>query len=103
MKRAWATFPWVRGIGLPGRISFFFWARFLHNEDDCDDGDDDDHDDNGDDDHDDDGIILSVRYYLLNIWFDKLSFSNNFFGNFLFVYLFIWFDKMFLREHMSPH
>ena len=48
-------------------------------------------------------IILSVRYYLLNIWFDKLSFSNNFFGNFLFVYLFIWFDKMFLREHMSPH
>ena len=48
-------------------------------------------------------FVLSVRYYLLNIWFDKLSFSNNFFGNFLFVYLFIWFDKMFLWEHMSPH
>ena len=48
-------------------------------------------------------FVLSVRYYLLNIRFDKLSFSNNFFGNFLFVYLFIWFDKMFLWNHMSPH
>ena len=66
MKRAWATFPWVRGIGLQGRISFFFWSRFLHNEDDSDDvqddhdddlddgGDDDNDIDDGDDDHDDD-------------------------------------------------
>ena len=73
VKRAWATFPWVRGIGLPGRISFFFWARFLHNEDDCDDGDDDDHDDDGDDDHDDDGNnhficpLLSVEHLVWQI------------------------------------
>ena len=29
MKRAWATFPWVRGIGLPGRISFSFEPDFF--------------------------------------------------------------------------
>ena len=47
VKRAWATFPWVRGIGLQGRISFFFWSRFLFDEGDKYDDDDDDGDYDG--------------------------------------------------------
>ena len=46
VKRAWATFPWVRGIGLQGRISFFSRSRFLLDEGDKYDDDDDDDDGN---------------------------------------------------------